>query len=192
MRQAAGQNHPEAQYYLGVLSAVGLGTAQDKEAARNLLRQAKDNGVTKAVNALAFLDGTLNQPVRAYNPETGDEMEVTVSYRDNNPFTSLGLLTDEKSKSQAGKLSFQVRYTLRSSYPYCQIKPQGPGFEYTGNVPVLEAKEGTTTPYIARETEGILNDMVTVVMFYEKTNENSVRQRKELIKVDVPVFAVWL
>jgi serine/threonine-protein kinase len=192
MRQAAGQNHPEAQYYLGVLSALGLGTAPDKEAARTLLQQAKDNGVTKAGNALAFLDGTLNQSVRGYNPETGDELEVTVNYRDNNPFTSLGLLTDEKSKSQVGKLSFQVRYKLGSPYPYCQVKPEGRGFEYTGNVRPLEAKEGTTTPYIARETAGILNDKVTVVMYYEKNNENDVRQRRELVKVDVPVFAVWL
>jgi TPR repeat protein len=192
MRRAAGQHHPEAQYYLGVLSALGLGTAQDKEAARTLLQRARDNGVTKAGNALAFLDGSLNQPVRAYNQETGDELVVTVNYKDNNPFTSLGLYTDENRRSQVGKLSFQVSYKLRSPYPYCQVKPQGLGFEYTGNVPTLEAKEGTTTPYIARETEGILNDKVTVVMYYEKTNENSVRQRKELVKVDVPVFAVWL
>ncbi len=192
MRQAADQDHPEAQYYLGVLSALGLGTAPDKEAARNLLQRARANGVTKAGNALAFLDGTLNQPVKGYNQETGDELEVTVNYRDNNPFTSLGLLTDQKSKSQDGKLSFQVRYKLRSAYPYCQVRPQGTGFEFTGNIPNLEAKEGTTVPYIARETEGILNDKVTVVMYYEKTDENRTRQKKELVKVDVPVFAVWL
>jgi TPR repeat protein len=192
MRQAAGQGHPEAQYYLGVLSALGLGTGQDKEAARKLLEQARDNGVTKAGNALAFLDGSFNQTVRASNPETGDELEVTVNYKDNNPFTSLGLYTEENRRSQVGKLSFNVRYVLRSAYPYCQVKPQGLGFEYTGNVPTLGAKAGTTTPYIARETEGILNDKVTVVMYYEKTNDNSVRQRKELVKVDVPVFAVWL
>jgi|GEM_PF-1984306 len=192
MRQAAGQDHPEAQYYLGVLSALGLGTAQDKEAARTLLERARANGVTKAGNALAFLDGTLNQPVKGYNQETGDELEVTVNYRDNDPFTSLSLLTDQKSKSQDGKLSFQVHYKLRSAYPYCQVRPQGAGIEYVGNVPTLKAREGTTVPYIARETEGILNDKVTVVMYYEKTDENGTRQKKELVKVDVPVFAVWL
>jgi hypothetical protein len=192
MRQAADQDHPEAQYYLGVLSALGLGTAQDKEAARDWLRKAQANGITKAGNALQFLDGRFNQPVRGYNAETGDELVVTVNYRDNNPFTSLGLLKDEKSKSQEGKLSFQVSYKLRSPYPYCQMRLEGGGYQYVGNFLILRDKAGITVPYIARDTEGILTRELTMVMYYEKTDENNKRQQRELVKVDVPVFAVWL
>jgi hypothetical protein len=86
----------------------------------------------------------------------------------------------------------EVRYKLRSNYPYCVVRPEGDGFEFSGNIPNLDEKDGVTVPYIARETEGILNDKVRVVMYYEKTNENNIRQKKELVRVDVPVFAVWL
>ncbi len=189
LRKAAGQNHPEAQYYLGILHAFGQGVPQDAEEAKSLLKAAKANGEARAGNVIRFLEGGYGQAVRVRNPETGDEMEITVAY--DNPFSSLGLFDRARGLS-TGVLRFNIRYVLKSQYPFCHIKPEGQGFEYSGGYPTLQQKEGIATPYIARDTEGILNEKVKIVMYYEQTNLNSVKQRLKLVEAEVPVIAVWL
>jgi hypothetical protein len=187
--KAAEQGHPQAQYYLGILYAFGQGLPQSAQQARHWLLEAKANGFTKAGNVITFLEGGYAQPVKVQNPRTGDQMEITVMYND--PFSALGLLSQDRDLT-SGVLRFQIRYHLKSPYPFCHVKPEGYGFEYSGGFPALKEKEGITSPYIARDTEGILNDNVKFVMYYEQTNQDNVKQRVTLAEAEVPVVAVWL
>jgi hypothetical protein len=54
--------HPEAQYYVGVLYANGLGVAQNLETAIEWYRQAAEQGNLKGQHALAWLYATSSDP----------------------------------------------------------------------------------------------------------------------------------
>ncbi len=141
--KAAEQGHPEAQYYLGILYAYGQGLPRSVRQARHWLLQAKASGFAKAGNVITFLEGGYTQPVKVENPQTGDQMEITVLYND--PFSALGLLSQNRDLT-TGVLKFQIRYHLKSPYPFCHVKPEGYGFEYSGGFPALKEKEGITYP----------------------------------------------
>ncbi len=184
---AARSGHAEAQYYHGILLAFGVGVPQNPVEAKNWLQRAKAKGISRAQAVIDLIDGDFKKTIKAINKETGDEMEIEVDYK--NPLTPLDL----QRNGEGGRLYFNIQYKLKSGYPYCQIKPEGRGFEYSGMYSPMREKVGKATPYIARETEGILNDKITVIMYYEEKNKKNSREQKRILtQAEVPVVAVWL